>query len=173
MKEMTQIPIENLWEVFDVDFSNGLLFWKKQLSSRAKIGALVGTGDKTGYQRTYIFKNRFLVHRIIWAMKHGAWPDGMIDHINGNKSDNRIENLRLATKSQNNVNNPKPQKNNKLGVRGVSFHKGTGKFIAQLRKDKKRINLGYFNTIEEASKAYIAASQQYHGEFSPYLEGGL
>lgn len=168
MQPKVEIPIEHLWEAFNVDFEKGLLFWKKQVGARAKIGALVGTKDPSGYFRAHLNSQRFLIHRAIWAMKHGEWPQGIVDHINGDPSDNRIINLRLANKSQNNANSSKAQKNNKLGVKGVSFDKKSKKYRADIRKNYKRIHLGWYQTIEEASAAYIAASQHYYGEYSPF-----
>lgn len=97
-------------------------------------------------------------------------PDGMqVDHINGNRSDNRKENLRVCTNAQNIRNAPK-QKNNKCGFKGVSIKYRKNKkyqyIVAQIHSGKKNIHLGIFNTKEEAALAYNKAATKYHGEFA-------
>jgi len=92
-------------------------------------------------------------------------PDGFeTDHIDRDKLNNRRENLRTATTSQNH-GNLKAFKNNKLGVKGVSLHK-CGKYVAQIKIGKDNIYLGLFSTIEDAKKSYDEAAQLYFGEFS-------
>lgn len=106
---------------------------------------------------------RCMVHRLAWMLFHGVRiPEGaQIDHINGEKSDNRIDNLRLCTISQNMQN----REYSKSGMRGAVFHKSTGKWQASLR-----VHLGTFATQEEAANAYELAAKKLHQEF--YLAGG-
>lgn len=88
-----------------------------------------------------------------------------VDHINGDSSDNRLENLRLATNTQNARNRGK-SKHNTSGYKGVFWHKATNKWTAQIGVDRKRIYLGIFDTPELAHRAYCEAAKVYHGEFA-------
>ena len=106
-------------------------------------------------------------HRLAWFFVYGEWPQKQIDHINGNKSDNRISNLRLATASQN-LSNKGITKSNTSGYKGVSFNRTKKKWMASIKVNKKSINLGYFLTPEEASEAYKAAAIKHHGEFASW-----
>jgi len=107
----------------------------------------------------------FYMHRLISKAK----PGEMVDHKNLNKLDNRRENLRIATEEQNHANKP-VQRNNKLGVKGISFNRGSKKnpYIATIGYGKKHIYIGSFPTIEEASAAYCAEAQKAFGEFARF-----
>jgi hypothetical protein len=123
-------------------------------------GNVLGTPDKDGYLTAKFMQVRYRLHRLAWYIAYGAFPPDQIDHINGVKTDNRIVNLRLANNSENNCNRTV---RNKLGVKGVRKH---GKrYQALICKDRKRILLGSFLTITEASAAYRHAAKQLHGEF--------
>lgn len=169
MAFLTEIEIPRLKEVFDADFDKGVLYWKVKLAYRVKVGSVAGTKRPTGHLIVQIFGKDIYVHRILWAMYHNEWPTGFLDHINRNPSDNRIANLRIATKQQNAANIDKPSKNNKLGVKGVSIHAKTKKYRATISDNGKMIHLGLFTDIENARMAYVAASNRIHGEHSPYL----
>jgi hypothetical protein len=109
----------------------------------------------------------FMAHRIVYALHHGRDPYPLeVDHINRNPLDNRPENLRVATRSEN-ASNKGVQANNKSGHRGVTFCRKTGKWQAQIGHNKKCIFLGRFATPQEASEARNRAEKQIHGEFSP------
>jgi hypothetical protein len=129
---------------------------RKQNSSTAKAGDITNSLHKsTGYYRVSADGTIYDVHRLIYIYHFGAIPKKLeIDHINRTRNDNRIENLRLVTSSQNkcNVDNQK----------GYYFSKPEQKFRARISVDKKRISLGLYDTEEEAEKAYLAAKQKYH-----------
>jgi hypothetical protein len=108
----------------------------------------------------------YKAHRAIFQMFHGYCPD-KIDHINGIRSDNRIENLRPATDSQNCMNRI-VCKSNKLGIKGVNYHKASKKFIAQATLNSKKVYLGVYDTVEEAKTAYDNFIKINHGEFANY-----
>ncbi len=100
---------------------------------------------------------------MIWFLVHGVWPTCDIDHINGNRSDNRLHNLRLATRSQNNHNRHAPRA--AIHGKGVTFHKASGRFRAYLNINHKQISFGYFDTVEEAKDAYATCAPKMLGQF--------
>jgi hypothetical protein len=102
-----------------LDYKDGKLFWKVSTSNRVKVGQEAGNKRKDGYKEIKVNNKRYLNHRIIWKMHYGDILEGkQIDHINGNRSDNRIENLRLVTNGQNQLNSVL-KSSNKLGIKGV------------------------------------------------------
>lgn len=104
-------------------------------------------------------------HRLAWLLTYGRWPEGDTDHINCDKSDNRIANLREATRSENSANRPPPA-HNKSGVKGVHFERSRQKWKAFIRKDWKMINIGRYDTKAEAIAARLEAEQRIYGEFA-------
>jgi len=124
-------------------------------------GKEAGTYDKNaGYVRVTIFGRKVLAHRLIWLMFNKSWPEGEIDHINGNPIDNRIENLRDVPHSEN-VKNAAIRKDNKSGVTGVHFYEKTQNWKANIRVDGKLKHLGTFETFSDAVLARKAAETQY------------
>lgn len=104
---------------------------------------------------------RFRLHRVIWKMVYGTEP-AIIDHINGDFNDNRLCNLRPATHAENMRNSRVKRK----GLKGVVFHKKTGRWHARIMVDKKQISLRYHDTEAAAHAAYVAAAARLHGEFA-------
>lgn len=129
----------------------------------------IGSPNKDGYlvvnvETTSIKRRPMLVHRLIYFMHHGTLPD-IVDHTNRDRVDNRIENLREATRSQNMHNSDKRARNTS-GFKGVFFHTRLQRWHARIMIDRKEKHLGSFHTAEEASAAYQEASRQLLGEFS-------
>lgn len=98
-------------------------------------------------------------------MHYGAWPPKRIDHINGEKSDNRIVNLRLAEAVENMANRG-PLRSNALGVKGVCVLKKNGKYHAQIRVGGRKHHLGFFSDLDSAAQAYAHAEREVYGEFA-------
>jgi hypothetical protein len=127
----------------------------------ARAGDVAGCDNGQGYIRIYIDGRPYKAHRLAWFYMHGVWPSEM-DHRNGNRSDNRIANLREVTRAENKANFS-AYRNNTSGYPGVSSWNGRWK--AQIQKDGKKEFLGYHSTPEAARDAYVAAAQRLFGEF--------
>ncbi len=128
-------------------------------------GCVVGTDDGQGYLKIQVLGHRHKAHRLAWLYMHGKFPDCEIDHINGVKSDNRIKNLRLASTLEN-CRNRGVRSDNKIGLKGVSFHPATGKYRAKISFGGKERSLGLHNTPEQAHAAYLFAARNEFGEFA-------
>ena len=147
------------------EYKDGNLIWKIKPSQKVNIGDIAGCVSD-GYIQIQINKKLYKAHRLIWMFHNGDIETGLdVDHINRIKSDNRIENLRLATVSQNQSNVTK-YKNNTSGYKGVSWDKRRKKWRAQINHNNKKIHIGYFDTPELAHAAYIAAAAKLQGEFA-------
>ena len=156
---LTQEQANNYFE-----YKDGHIYWKVDKSKIAKKGNLAGTLSKRdGRYRTICDGKQYLNHRIIFLMHYGYLSEE-IDHINGNPSDNKIENLRATTKTQNQWNR-KVSCNCKSKVKGVHWHKQHKKWYARITVNKKRINVGLFESLDEAAKAISNARIEYHGEY--------
>lgn len=146
------------------DYQDGNLVRRVTTNPRAKVGTISGSVNKAGYLRTRVAGKLYYNHRLIWFMFHGTWPL-VIDHINGNKVDNRIENLRECTHTQN-MRNSANKRTNTTGVKGVTWRPTKGKFRARITVDRKEICVGHFLTLEEAALAVQEARLKYHGEYA-------
>lgn len=151
-------------EYFQYDESTGNLIWKIK-RKRANVGQVAGHIDSYGYIVIGINKQVYKAHRIVWFIKMKEWPSSQLDHINNIKTDNRIENLRLATPRQNKQNTP-IHKNNTSGVKGVSWSSALKKWKASIRIENNRIHIGYFETVKEAEVELIAKRKKLHKDFA-------
>ncbi len=159
-----EILLKEMRNRYDYDAKLGCLRWKTPLYNiTKKSGDVVGGQKSQYYSAVFLLGHRFKVHRLIWLWHYGTYPNGDIDHINGNTNDNRIENLRIATAAQNVANRLRKSKYG-AGV-GAS---PDGKFVARITipRTKKRLYLGRYKTPAEAAAAFIGASIVLHGEFS-------
>ena len=163
-----KIDIELMREKLLYDPDTGIFTWKERKMSRGcrrdLFGKVAGSFDKKGYIVLGI-NGFFKAHRVAWAMFHGVDPEVEVDHINGDKSDNRIANLRLAS-TQQNCSNKGKNKNNTSGYKGVTFNKNIGKFQAKIKHNWKDIHVGFFKTAYEAHLAYSKKFFELNGEFS-------
>jgi hypothetical protein len=160
------IDLELMRKMFFYPPPTGELYWLKDRSN--KIKALDEAGSSNGRYRVVFCNGKiYSAHRIIYSMRHNVElsPDIQIDHINGDRSDNRISNLRMATNAQNQCNT-KISSRNKSGYRGVFWVKVRKKWLAKIGLNKKKIHLGYFNNKEEAALAYNKKALELFGEFA-------
>jgi len=160
-----QLPSpEVLRQLLRYEPETGKLFWAVNHTQKAWAGkeALCAT-TPFGYRRGRIMNVGVVAHRVAWAIFYGEWPEGIIDHVDGNPSNNRIDNLRIATNAQN-CHNSKPRKN-VSGFKGVSWFPRDRRWRARIRVNRKEIMLGYFRTPEAAHEAYCEGSKRFHGKF--------
>lgn len=127
------------------------LVWKKSPSNRSTVGKPIGSLTECGYWRC---KNQ-LVHRLIWLMFKGELPKNDIDHINGIRNDNRIENLREVTRMQNLWN--------RRNVKGYIYNPASKKYQVRIRNNYKHLHIGVYDTAEEAHQAYLKAKAERDG----------
>lgn len=155
---------EYLFSVLNYSEETGIFTWKyrgnlsKSWNSRCAFKN-AGCLDR-GYLIISLNGSTHRCHRLAWVYMTGKFPKGQIDHINGIGTDNRFINLRDVTPSENQRNRRCPQKTNKTGFLGVS--KSRGKYLASIRIDAKNINLGRYETPEEAHGAYLLAKRKHH-----------
>lgn len=154
--------LEKLREDIGYNPETGKLTWKVSKPGNKRVGSLVGSLRKDGYIHVTYCKRLYYAHRLIWFLVYGVLPVNYIDHINGNRNDNRLSNLRDVTRQENMHNQRNKSKNNKSGYRGVSRNSASGKWVAQIEINNEGKYLGLFLTAEEASEAYEAAKLIYH-----------
>jgi len=154
---------KKIQELFD--YRDGQLYWKERIHSSIDLSKPAGYIDTNGYRAIKIKGKLYRAHRLVWKYHYGKDPKESIDHIDGNRVNNNIENLRESTTQQNSFNTG-PQKNNKLGIKGVS--KYGNKYIATIFINGKRKYLGFFDTIEEAKLVREEAEIKLFKEFSVF-----
>ena len=161
-------PVEIVKAVLDFDPLTGDLIWRRRFQSPQWSGRYAGkpAGSLTrnGYVEISFDGISYLAHRLAWLIAHGEAPDE-IDHVNGNRSDNRITNLRKATRLQN-KQNLKTYATNTTGLAGVTYHRPRRRYMAQITHQNQHYYLGLFDTAEEAHAAYLEAKARLH-TFNP------
>ena len=161
------ITAEEARQLFSYNPDTGDLTWRVSRGARARAGNAVGWKNGEGYLRTSVNRKRYLTHRLAWLIHYGSWPRDFIDHINGDRSDNRLVNLREASRAENGRNRG-ANRNNTSGYKGVSWHKANRRWVAQVYSEAGNRHLGCFNTPEEAHAAYCAAAVELYGEFANF-----
>lgn len=154
------ISPEQVREIFAYDPIVGIVLWRSPKANCVKIGDRAGNRRQDGYRSIEVGGKAYFEHRLIWAHVHGEWPLKHIDHINGDRSDNRLSNLREAS-VQENAQNRKRRSDNKSGFAGVSRHKD-GKWVSSITVAQTSKYLGIFKTPEEARDAYLQAKATFH-----------
>lgn len=143
----------------------GILSWINPYTNRFKHGAEVGYTGKDGYRRIQILGKVYLVHRVIWFIVYGNWPKNELDHIDLNRSNNKIENLRECTHSLNNANRIS-YKNSISKYKGVNLDKRDGVWSAEIHKDNIKYYLGRFKCETSAALAYDKKAKEFFGEYA-------
>lgn len=154
------ISKEEILKVLDYNREQGVLTWKSTAYGKTKNKKI--TNIELGYLSVGINYKKYKVHRLIYFLETNTWPE-MIDHINGNKLDNRIVNLRASDKRKNQQNQYKHREGKLVGA---TYRKSTGKWRALIKLNKKNYEIGTYNTAEEAHDAYCRELTKH------YLNGG-
>ena len=175
MNNLTQNFVK---EILYYDSETGVFLWKhrdlkhfKSVCSQKKwntryAGMVAGDIDGKGYWRIAINRRRYIAHRVAWLYVYGHWPKQTIDHIDGDRLNNRIENLRDVSYTENNQNARylNGRKDNNCGFLGVTKC-NDNKYHAKIWRNKKTIHLGYHDTPEEAHKEYLEMKRKLHSGF--------
>ena len=143
------------------DPETGSLTWRMPGLGRGAVGRQAGSFSPGGYRDVHIHGRNYKVHRLIWLYVHGRWPTHEIDHKNGDRADNRLTNLREATRRQN-THNIRLRNDSRSGVKGVGWHAQAKKWQAKIRGT----HIGLFTDINEAAEAYRVAAERHYGEFA-------
>lgn len=157
-KHTAGVTQEVLQDLFVYDKALGVLRWRESRGGKRK-GDIAGGLGTTGYYTVRVNRVLYKLHRLMYLYHHGIMPE-IVDHIDRDKANNRITNLRPATISENNANQ-KIRVDNSSGIKGVSLHKGSGNWVAKI----KGRTIGYFKDLEKASKAYDKAAKKEFGKF--------
>lgn len=147
-----------------LSYSDGSLFWRFNAGGKAFKGSEAGTINDTGYMYISIKNKKYRLHRIIFLYHHGFLPRA-VDHVDGDKLNNKIENLRGCSLSENQYNST-TRKDNTSGVKGVSFHKMSDKWQAVIRFKGKQKHLGLFGVLYSAENTVKAERERLHKEFA-------
>ena len=165
MKHIPLPPLEELKEFLDYNPHTGIFTWKKR-RPRITVGQEAGAANGAGYRCIQLNRKKYLSHRLAYYMYHAVDPsEKQVDHINCNKEDDRIKNLRLATNQENQRNMSSLRRNNTSGKTGVSWCKRSQRWRSSIAVDRKKICLGFFIDKEDAIQARIEAEKKYFGEF--------
>lgn len=170
---MSKLTRERIRELLSYDPETGIFTWLRRPGidrctntwNTRFVGTVAGSINDQGYRVICIDRSDYRAHRLAWAYANGDWPSAEIDHINGDRSDNRIANLRQASRGEN-MRNSRKRRDNTSGRKGVTWDNRERKWHARIKHAKKCRSLGYFNTAEAAAQAYADAARRLHGEFA-------
>lgn len=162
------ITRQELTEALRYDPDTGIFSWRHDRLAgdgalRRPAGSSAGGHMSNGYILITLYGRQYLAHRLAWLHTYGSMPNGIIDHIDGDRSNNRIVNLRPCTKSQNSANS----KNQRIGkLKGAYYRADRDKWRAAITYKGKSVHLGTFDTELSAHEAYMIAAKKYFGEFA-------
>jgi hypothetical protein len=155
---------DQLQTILRYEPAEGQFYWKVDFQHpKARKGLRAGRINALGRAQIGLQRKQVFVHRLVWLFETGAWPAGMLDHIDGNPLNNRFSNLRLSDHRLNGQNQKAYRPNSRYTkLLGTSWHKGKRKFIATIKVCGVKKHLGYFATAEEAHAAYVTAKRLLH-----------
>lgn len=163
MKRHSPPDINFLKSALHFDPQTGIFTWKKQLSSTCIIGHEAGYINSCGYRDISINGVSYKAHRLAWLITYGTWPD-LIDHIDTNKSNNAIKNLRKATTSENS-RNQSIKRRNSSGVPCVYWHSTRNRWVVKVTREGREYYGGVFTNFDDAKLASEKLRKELHGEF--------
>ena len=156
---------EKLYSILNYDQDTGIFTWKVNRRNKAKINTVAGYKESEGYIVISVFGKSYKAHRLAWLYVYGELPNEYIDHINGNKSDNKIENLRICTNAENQWNS-KISSKNVSGVKGVHWCNTKKRWKAKLSINGKIKHIGYFTDLESAKIKLMEAREKLHKDYA-------
>jgi hypothetical protein len=162
---LARVSAERVRALLAYEPDTGNLRWRINRKGGARAGSIAGSKMANGYWKIGVDGCEYLAHRLAWLIVHGEWPLAEIDHVNGIPSDNRLSNLREASRAEN-CQNFKPRRTNSSGHTGVSYARVLSRWHAQIMINGRNVHLGYFDTKEDAADAYRIAKTQVH-QFQP------
>lgn len=170
MADLSNITVEYVRSILEYDQSTGIFTWKSRPATDVRwnnrnAGKRAGSLDGRGYRKIKVLDFGIKEHRLAWFYVHGVWPEGFIDHINREKDDNRLANLRIVTNAENMRNIPLRRLNPR--TMGVTYHRRDNRYRAVITVDGIQKQLGAFKTFEEARSVRQAAELEYFGSPSP------
>lgn len=151
----------NYYETISYDPDSGRFTWTTARRG-CSAGAAAGCLTRAGYVVVKLGRKAVRAHRLAWFLSYGEWPDGEIDHINGNPSDNRLANLRVVDRAGNSQNRRKAHRDSSHGLLGAAWNRQHKRWQAKIMANGKRHHFGYFDTAEAAHAAHMAAKQRLH-----------
>lgn len=152
------ITAEEARQLFSYNPETGDLVWRVSPNNRVPVGHVVRAKDGGGYYHVKVRGIIYKAHRVAWLIVTGRWPVNLLDHINRDRADNRLSNLREATYTQNQYNRSQP-------FVGVTYRRNRNAYVARITVDGVRKYLGYFKTKQEAEEVYSQAVTAHYGEF--------
>jgi len=164
-RKVILITQQQLKDVLDYSPEKGEFYWKNK-STAYRCGFIAGSVKNDGYINIGIKGKYYKAHRLAWLYVYGVMPDQLLDHINGNRSDNRIANLRPCNRAENQMNCSAIKGTS--AYKGVSLNKKSGKWTAGIRVNGKYTYLGRYETEEKAHAVYCFAAWRFFGEFARY-----
>ena len=154
--------LEEINKFLNYNSETGVITWKVSKSGNKGAGSIAGSVRRGERPYLMLMGKNYASHRIAWLLAYSKWPESVIDHIDGNPLNNRLDNLRDVCNKTNSENQRRPHSSNKSGFLGVVLCKKTGKFIAQIKINGVSKHLGVFLTAEFAHNAYLVAKRQFH-----------
>lgn len=159
------LTAERLRHLVRYSRATGQFTWRFNRGPKSLKGDPAGHEEPSGYLKIFIDGRQYSAGRLAWLYVHGALPNLPVGFRDGNARNRRLSNLRLSTRSQL-IAHSKLRRDNKAGLKGVSFERTTGRWMATISKNKQQFYLGLFPTKERAHAAYVAAAHRLHGEFA-------
>ena len=149
-----------------LEYQDGDLYWKQALSTRVKVGNKAGSIQTGGYIGISVLGRKYGAHKLVYLLHHKTLPK-FVDHIDGNRLNNRIENLRACTRTENNQNTS-IRSHNSSGVKNVTWHCQTGKWRVIVRCNGVPFSFGLYKDLEFAELVASAAREKLHGQFASH-----
>lgn len=160
--KIPSVSRERVLELLSYDSETGKFAWRLDRNQNVRAGDVAGRTHRTGYVYIRVDGQLVLAHRLAWLVAHGSWADLQIDHVDGNRANNAIRNLRVVTQSVNSQNQRRARSDNSTGLLGVTYHRSKSKYAAQINIGGRNRHLGYFADKHEAHAAYLDAKRTHH-----------